>query len=289
MAVRNLFQTFLVTLSIGLVVFCVAVIFNNGLHHAISDRHNPNKSKTVAQEQNRREAEKIGGKIADKVTEGINSINNNMRNFAEEKSKEEQANRVPEQDSRFERTEYNYADDDASNQQFAIQLGYFKPQNVKLDVYATLNDLGKLYTTDGWSNNKRVLLGNYTTRSQAEAALTEAKLRGFQDAFITATKAPISTMGGGLANGSHIMIQLSAQRSFIVDSFKDVTALGAIWTDYDASLDITRVLIGPFKSAEAAQTALKTLRNSGYNKAYTRNIAINNQKNLTQILAQSNY
>lgn len=66
---------------------------------------------------------------------------------------------------------------------YKIQIAAYR--NLNLAQLSPLGNIGKLFAEDAGNGIKRVIMGYYTTRTQAEALLPRVHEQGFSTAFVT--------------------------------------------------------------------------------------------------------
>jgi hypothetical protein len=313
--VKDLFQTFFYTLTVGFVVFCLVALLNKKKFTFNWEHPNDNEWQQKTDDA----SEKVDD-IVDKskqlydAYEEIEKKNRMQDEIEDDVSKEVEAT--------FEDEAYNYTEDKTTTktvaadtkqqwspkkEMYVVQLGLFAQNQVELGNYNTITDLGKLYTETN-RTNKKILLGNYASRYEAQQVLDEVKARGFEDAFLTVRRTAVRTNDTAVKTnqndgavvtenntmaakqtdlGNTRMIQLMAMRDFSIDAFEIATTYGAVYTNYDANRGITRVLLGHFKNETELQLTLEKLQRIGFNEAYARTLSPEIAANLKKMLPQS--
>ena len=166
---------------------------------------------------------------------------------------------------------------------YKIQLGVFRTPD--LNKFSNLNDLGTLEIEQATTRLKRVLLGSYATRSQANQTLVVAKNRGYRDAFVRKAKGksappppPASdpvVVGVDTDEGTSkssvlrtvYKIQLGAFGKVDLSKFGILAHIGQLVTE-DAPNGLKRVHLGRFDKKSDALAALPEVKQKGFKGAF---------------------
>ena len=184
-----------------------------------------------------------------------------------------------------EETADNNSNSTNQNVAYQVRLGVFsQPPPVK--KLSTLNDLGKVnmqLSDDGYTI---VALGTFTNRAEALEMLTKVRERGFADAFIATTdKAmnisqnitptettakPVTSKPAQTAAGNvtEYMVQVGAAHKPALYTFKNLSGIGAVYTEKNMDSGLTKVMIGPYYSRQNAEKALAEAKTKGFASAF---------------------
>jgi len=189
------------------------------------------------------------------------------------------------------------ANDDANVDKavlYKIQVGAYA--QASLTNYANIQHLGTLYLEQTNSDLKRVLLGDFTLKNEAEKALQELQKLGYSDAFITtrqhetekqyviakmeqaaliqaskkttakAMSESVNVATNAVADNEvvHYIIQLGVYKTVDYNWFVEASKLGEIFVQIKNNT--TYVSLGVFKSREKAEKVLKQLKGNTYYK-----------------------
>lgn len=182
---------------------------------------------------------------------------------------------------------------------YQIQLGAYK--NPAATDFEKLYDLGSIFSEDVGNGVSRILLGDFTTKEKANAALKSVKAKGYKSAFVKTEVLTIvdenkvllekptemkDTGGAGAAetkvadkpapakkaaaeNVTYV-IQLGAYKQVDFRQFSKLTDIGDFYVETIGGL--TKVTVGPFETRASADTALAKVKTRGYDKAFVRKI-----------------
>lgn len=305
---KNIVETFVSALVLGLVIYVVFMAFQN---------QNANIKTNDNIEKRTREAEK--------ATETVKETNEKVQNVIRNKQQTTPANPTapPTSSKPGARTGGSAANQPAStppantsppagarsgasgtqpaatsttapadNSPFFIQLGLVKENAYNPKNYQALADLGVVSTEPAPNNYRRILLGAFYGRIRAEQILAIAKQRGFTDAFIipatggkpaSAISTPKKpTLANRLSTSSYV-VQLAAMRSTEGKNIKDMRKWGTVYYEYAADRDITKILVGPYASEADAQVIATVAKASGYPKAFTRRLTVADLANIEEV------
>jgi len=142
---------------------------------------------------------------------------------------------------------------------YAIQLGASSQPDMKR--YAKVKSYGYLYTVDAQNGMLRVMLGTYTSKSQANKVLSKVKSRGFKDAFVS----------GGYVTGNKVYtVQFASYLYKDKVNWNKLQQVGDIRVD--ASEGRIKLVSGNFSEKSIADDYKKSLRSMGYSDAFVRQV-----------------
>lgn len=163
---KDLIQSFFVALTIGVVAYCTLFVVNGTMGKSEGTTTKKEQPKTPTPQPNKPTKESP-----------IASNNSNDSNpFGKTESKKLEPTKKP--------ATFSVEDDD--NHFYRIQLGVVSPKNANFEPYLVLKDLGNLYADPMPNGQKKMVLGDYHDRTEAEGKLIKVKQKGFKDAFIIA-------------------------------------------------------------------------------------------------------
>lgn len=176
--------------------------------------------------------------------------------------------------------------------QYAVQIGLLTNNNFNLQQFGDITDLGNINSEQSSNGNKRILLGYYTNRAQADQVLSMVRDRGYKDAFIykvpektiaaTANTTKKATLKSGVRPNAY-MVQIAALGEPKINDYKRLGTLGSLYFLYEADRDLTKVMIGPYDSQTEANEVLRELKIRGLYNAFSKQITENEAKKLEKI------
>ena len=182
---------------------------------------------------------------------------------------------------------------------YTVQIGAFKnPPEEKL---STLNkEIGKVQSEDAGKGLKRILVGSFSSQSDAESALVKIKAAGFNNAFIKTIAAgnDIKNTGGennvsdrkdtGTSsntnpnntapspstdiNNTGYIIQIGVYEKINFKDFENIATLGSFYVhkkDNNFVLDL-----GMFQNEKEANTIVEKIKKQGHPKAFLKKIKL---------------
>ncbi len=142
---------------------------------------------------------------------------------------------------------------------YAIQLGASSQPDMKR--YAKIKSYGYLYTVDAQNGMLRVMLGTYTSKSQANKVLSKVKSRGFKDAFIS---------GGAVTGNKVYTVQFASYLYKDKINWDKLQQVGMV--QVDAAEGRIKLVSGNFSEKSTADDYKKSLRSMGYKDAFVRQV-----------------
>lgn len=183
------------------------------------------------------------------------------------------------------------------NTVFFVQLGAFK--TVPEQKLAQIKDIAPVYSEKTGKNLQRLLLGQFTTRPDAEKALQQVKIKGFADAFIverssdkvptvydvldsnTVPAAVTPTPSRKNDESKAYMVQVGAFSGKVpMNDILALVNLGNIYTE--TSDNLTKVYIGGFSSRGASADAFAGVKAAGFPKAFVKEVPMASVKLLIE-------
>ena len=141
-----------------------------------------------------------------------------------------------------------------------IQIGTF--MQTDLSQFASLQDIGYLYTNALGNNLFQVFMGGYRSTADAERALSAVRTRGFLDAFVT--RLP-TDRGQEVA-----VIQLSLKTAGRLIEWENYTKAGPLYTILDNNY--VKIVTGVYGNEAAAVAQLPQMKKMGYHDAFVKMI-----------------
>lgn len=280
---KDIIQTLLIAMVIGLVVFCSVIIF---------DRNSDSIEWNKRAEQVRQEAERTSENVDKYVKKGKRVITKLKEMEEEDISSVPAEPNIPKAPSPKSTpntvtpkpqtiVSANLPIPNTPNGiYYQLQVGRLSSAEPNLSSFATLQSLGTL-STELNGGDQRVILGNFNNREQADAALSTARSKGFADAFVitrnTATalnkvankdiKQPTENLAQTTptTNGIYV-VQIVANQFPVSSDYKSLATLGSLFQEKNP--DLTKIMLGPFKDEAAARRVLLVVKEKGYNSAF---------------------
>ncbi|OWY20169.1 hypothetical protein C7N43_19660 [Sphingobacteriales bacterium UPWRP_1] len=179
---------------------------------------------------------------------------------------------------------------------FFIQLGAFK--TVPQDKVDKVKDIASVFSEKTGKGLLRLMLGQFTSRPEAEVALKEVKKRGFPDAFVVerpAEKVPTiydavdipdnqqvaPKPGPAKQSGNAYMVQVGAFSGKVpINEILALVNLGNIYTEVSGNM--TKVYVGNFVNRGATADALAAVKASGFQGAFVKEVPLESVKLLIE-------
>lgn len=288
---KDILQTLLIAMAIGLIVFCVVIIF---------DRNSNSIEWNKRAAQVRAEAERTSENVDNYVKKG-------KRVYSKLKEMEEEdigshpvepkitpppptpkpvvaANTPPV--SANKPLPMSTPTLSSGGTVYQLQVGRLSSNTPNLSSFAALQPLGTL-STELNGGDHRVILGNFANRNQADAALATVRNMGFGDAFVVTrnnnnvvttnsnnTKLIAAATGNNAAMpvatvGGLFVVQVVANQFPVSSDYKSLSVLGSIFQEKNP--DLTKIMLGTFKDEATARKALQTVKDKGFSGAFIKN------------------
>ena len=145
-------------------------------------------------------------------------------------------------------------------QLYNVRIGTF--QNARSDDFTELRDLGFVYGQSRPGLVTDVYLGNYSSRERASEVSAQLQGRGFRNA------APFALPSGDEPQQAYIQIALRGRDREL--DWRSLERAGTLFVD--ATDGVTRVVTGPYPTAEAASAALSQVRELGFRDAFVKTL-----------------
>ena len=145
---------------------------------------------------------------------------------------------------------------------YHVRVGTF--QDVRAEDFQELHELGFVYGLPLEGQLTDVYLGNYSTESRAGEITDQLRNRGFRNA--TPYPIPADTAA---ATATYVQIALRGQGRML--DWAELERAGRLFVE--ATDGVTKVVAGPYPTADSASTALSNIRAMGFTDAFTRTIA----------------
>ncbi len=154
---------------------------------------------------------------------------------------------------------------------FQVQVGRLSAASPDLSSFSAVQHLGNLRIEPAGAD-KRVMLGTYTSRPEADRILAEVRRLGFGDAFIAVAQ-PAATVTvantkpkANTAAGTLYVVQVVANKYPVGSDYKSLANLGGLYQEKNP--DLTKIMLGVFKDEAAARNALQTAKDQGFGGAF---------------------
>jgi hypothetical protein len=150
-----------------------------------------------------------------------------------------------------------------TNTIYYIQLGLLRyPDTLQ---FATLNNIGKIYQETDGNQLTRILLGKYSSKTQATDLLKEVKTKGFEGFIVTrAENTPSNSPDEKPMVSTIYAVQLGAFKDQIPSTAK-IEKYGKIFSVVESGY--TKLRIGYFSKEEDALAILNRVKAYGFPKA----------------------
>ena len=143
---------------------------------------------------------------------------------------------------------------------FTVRAGLFR--DVKREEFAELKPLGFIYGVPGENGTTEVFVGHFAEQSKAVAVATDLQQRGYRNAQAYAL--PV----GQTPPATYIQVSLHSGTRPV-----EWAALERTGTLLVQSIDgLSKILTGPYPSAQAATEALPAIRALGYRDAFPKQV-----------------
>ncbi|MEM6395473.1 MAG: SPOR domain-containing protein [Bacteroidota bacterium] len=152
----------------------------------------------------------------------------------------------------------------AQDQLFTVQVGLF--QDVSLEDFSSLKNLGFIYAQEVESNVHQVYIGNFSSRAKAQAVVDRLQERNFRNAVLL--EQPLSA-GSDIA-----VVQLASQGLNSDLKWAELEKAGTLYVQSDDQS--LKVMTGVYPSRDQAQADVKRIRGLGYSDAFVK--IINNYR-----------
>ena len=284
---KDILQTLLIAMAIGLIVFCGVIIF---------DRNSGSIEWNKRAAQVREEAERTSENVDNYVKKGkrVYSKLKEMENEdigsrpAEPKITPPPAPKpLPTPTSANKPLPTLTSANANTGIYYQLQVGRLSNSTPNLSSFAALQPLGTL-STELNGGDHRVILGNFAQRAQADATLATVRSLGFGDAFVVTRNNASSNMTAANANqslsnatssnstltpaatsGGLFVVQVVANQFPVSSDYKSLSVLGSLFQEKNP--DLTKIMLGTFKDEASARKALQTVKDKGFSGAFIKN------------------
>ncbi len=144
---------------------------------------------------------------------------------------------------------------------YNVRVGTF--QDVKADDFINIRELGFVYGLAREGQLTDVYLGNYSSREKAESITATLQERGFRNA------ASFALPSGAVDPRPYVQIALRGRNRSL--DWRALERAGKLYVD--AADGVTKVVTGPYASAEAANAALPDIRALGFTDAFVKSLS----------------
>lgn len=271
---KDILQTLVIAMSIGLIVFCMVIIF---------DRNSGSIEWNKRSEQVRAEAERTSENV-DKYVKKGKRVYTKLKEMEDEDIGARPAepkvvppppvvSTTPAPTTPNKPLPMSIPTVAPSNSAgYQIQIGRLSGNTPDLSSFVAIQHLGALRVELSGAD-KRVVLGNFANRSQADAALAEVRRLGFGDAFVTIPTTinnTIATPKSSIAAASLYTVQVVANKYPVGSDYKPLAKWGSLYQEKNA--DLTKIMLGTFKDETAARNVLQNVKAQGFDGAFIKTV-----------------
>lgn len=187
---------------------------------------------------------------------------------------------------------------------FVIQVGRLSAKTPTIETFSNIKKLGNLYVAPSGSDQK-VVLGTFTDRTKAETVLTQVRGMGYSDAFLskevpkagssqlltTVAQKTVPPAAATTADASKtttktpdgFVVQVVANKFPVLSTYKSLASLGKLYQEQDATVQLTKIMLGTYQDEETARQILQTVKKQGFENAFVKKVdgkTINSWKKL---------
>ncbi len=270
---KDIFQTLMIAMALGLIVFCMVIIFDRN-----SESIEWNKRAAQVREEAERTSENVDKyvKRGKRVYTKLKEIENEDISSSPPEPKPIVQPRpvvaTPPVTTPNKPQPMNIptlATTTAAGG-YQVQVGRLSATSPDLTSFANIRHLGDL-RIELSGTDKRVVLGNFAARSQADVALAEVRRLGFGDAFVaTATTNAPTTLKDMPTSGGLFVVQVVANKYPVGSDYKSLAKLGALYQE--KSPNLTKIMLGTFKDENTARRTLQSVKEQGFSGAFIKTV-----------------
>ncbi len=315
---KDIAQTLGIALGIGLIVFCLVVIFDRNANNI-----NWNSRRDRIDTEAERVSENVdkyvrrGKKIYTKLKEMETDDNAPAKPGTTTTTTPPPTSTVaakptpppPTATRPIQTTTATVSTTMTADQQgpFVIQVGRLSSKTPTIEAFSGIKKFGTIYVSPS-GTDKKVVLGTFTDRTKAESALSQIRSLGYVDAFLSkeTPKAgnsqllAMSDKSNTAANTSNIkpasagtgtttkandgfVVQVVANKFPVLSTYKSLSSLGKLYQEQDAATQLSKIMLGTYQDEETARQILQTVKKNGFENAFIKKVegkTINSWKKL---------